>query len=42
MTELHGFRLVEERNITEINSIAKLYQHISSKFNEWNKKYVLK
>ncbi len=27
MTELHGFELVEERNITEVNSYAKLYKH---------------
>lgn len=27
MTELHGFELVEERNIAEVNSYAKLYKH---------------
>lgn len=27
MTELHGFELIEERNIAEVNSYAKLYKH---------------
>ena len=30
MTELHGFKLIEERNIPEINSYAKLYKHIKT------------
>lgn len=30
MTESHGFKLVEERYIAEVNSNAKLYQHIKT------------
>lgn len=30
MTELHGFKLTEERDIPEINSYAKLYKHIKT------------
>jgi len=30
MTEIHGFKLVEERNIPEINSYAKMYKHVKT------------
>ena len=30
MTELHGFKLVEERDIPEINSYARLYKHVKT------------
>ena len=30
MTEIHGFTLLEERNIPEINSYAKLYKHVKT------------
>lgn len=30
MTEIHGFKLIEERTIAEINSKARLFQHIKT------------
>lgn len=30
MTDLHGFELIEERTIAEVNSQAKLYRHIKT------------